>query len=83
MEKSIRLSASKYQVRYTEAFKQRVYEEYLRSGCSQGSLLRKYEIGSHSSIRRWLKDLGYESRTPLEKPIPMSPDAAIASKADD
>lgn len=46
---------------YSEAFKRTVIEEYLRTGASQRSLMRKYEIKMQHAFRTWMKQLGYEN----------------------
>lgn len=45
---------------YSAAFKRKVCEEYLRTGQSKMSLLRKYNIRMKSGIQKWLQQLGYE-----------------------
>ena len=45
--------------RYSEAFKRQVIEEYLATGCSQKSLLRKYEIAAKGVFLQWMRQLGY------------------------
>lgn len=44
---------------YKESFKRKVIEEYLSTGCSKISLLRKYKIGGGSPIQHWMRVLGY------------------------
>ena len=44
---------------YSEDFKRMVIHEYLAGGISQGTLLRKYNIGAKSAIPRWMKRFGY------------------------
>lgn len=46
---------------YSEAFKRAVIEEYLRTGASQRSLMRKYEIKMQHAFQTWMKQLGYEN----------------------
>lgn len=45
---------------YSEPFKRKVCEEYLLTGQSKMSLLKKYDIKMRSGIQKWLRDLGYE-----------------------
>jgi len=45
---------------YSEAFRQKVIEEYLTSNVSKMFLLRKYNIKIKSGIQRWMKLYGYE-----------------------
>lgn len=45
---------------YSELFKRKVIEEYLHSGQSKMSLLKKYDIKMKSGIQRWMQQLGYE-----------------------
>lgn len=44
---------------YSRAFKKRVIEEYLATGCSKMFLLRKYDIQFKSAIQTWMRVLGY------------------------
>ena len=48
-----------FQPRYEEGFKRKVIEEYLSTGCSKMSLLRKYDIPFKSAIQTWMRILGY------------------------
>ena len=45
---------------YKEDFKRKVIEEYLSTGCTKASLLRKYKIPFVSAIQHWMKVLGYK-----------------------
>jgi transposase len=45
---------------YSESFKRKVCEEYLLTGHSKMSLLKKYNIRMKSGIHKWLGQLGYE-----------------------
>lgn len=45
---------------YPEAFKKKVVEEYLITGVSKVSLLKKYDIRMRSGIQKWMKQLGYQ-----------------------
>lgn len=44
---------------FDESFKRKVIEEYLTTGCSKVSLLKKYNIHFKSAIQTWMKKLGY------------------------
>ena len=50
---------------YCESFRRKVIEEYLNSGASKMSLLRKYDIKIKSGIQRWMKLYGYKDKQPL------------------
>ena len=50
---------SLFKAAYDDVFKRAVIEEYLRTGCSKMSLLRKYNIRFKSAIQKWMRDLGY------------------------
>ena len=43
--------------RYSQAFKQQVVREY-EAGASIYSLLEKYGIGSHQTVKRWIEQYG-------------------------
>ena len=45
---------------YSNDFKRKVIEEYLSTGCSKESLLRKYSIRFGGAIQLWMRQLGYE-----------------------
>ena len=45
---------------YSEPFKRNVCEEYLSTGQSKMSLLKKYDIRMKSGIQKWMRQLGYE-----------------------
>jgi hypothetical protein len=45
---------------YPESFKRKVIEEYLYTGVTKMTLLRKYGIKTKSGIQRWMKKLGYK-----------------------
>lgn len=49
---------------YSEPFKRMVIQEYLNTGVSKMSLLRKYDIKMKSGIQRWMRQLGYENIRP-------------------
>lgn len=48
-----------FQPHYDRGFKTKVIEEYLATGCSKMSLLRKYNIQFKSAIQTWMRILGY------------------------
>ncbi len=48
-----------FQPHYDRAFKTKVIEEYLATGCSKMSLLGKYNIHFKSAIQTWMRVLGY------------------------
>ena len=48
-----------FQPHYDVAFKSKVIEEYLSTGCTKMSLLRKYNIAFKSAITTWMRVLGY------------------------
>ena len=48
-----------FQPHYDSSFKKKVIEEYLATGCSKMSLLRKYNIHFKSAIQTWMRVLGY------------------------
>ncbi len=64
MKKSIQLSSSKYQIRYTEEFKRHVCNEYIAGQGGKNELARKYGIGGSSTITKWLRSFGYENTPP-------------------
>jgi transposase len=47
------------QPHYDQAFKRKVIEEYLATGCTKMFLLRKYDIQFKSAIQTWMRILGY------------------------
>lgn len=51
----------KYQ-HYIEAFKLSVIRDYLSSDMSMNACAKKYRIGYRSSLHRWLRQYGYESK---------------------
>lgn len=60
----IYLSESKYHVRYSESFKRKVCEEYLRGGQTKQAVWKKYlNKEEKGRLSRWLRALGYEDRT--------------------
>jgi len=44
---------------YTEELKHLVCEEHVNDGASLNSLVRKYQLSSHSLIHEWLRKYGY------------------------
>jgi transposase len=48
-----------FQPRYDQAFKRKVIEEYLATGCSKMDLIRKYNIQFKSAIQTWMRVLRY------------------------
>lgn len=55
-----------FQPHYDREFKRKVVEEYLATGCTKMSLLRKYNIQFKSAIQTWMRMLGY--RDPGSQP---------------
>ena len=49
-----------FQPHYDRAFKRKVIEEYLTTGCTKMFLLRKYDIQFKSGIQTWMRVLGYK-----------------------
>jgi transposase-like protein len=51
----------KIQVRkiYDDAFKRKLIQEYLETGCCKMDLIRKYNIHFKSAIQTWMRRLGY------------------------
>jgi len=43
--------------RYSQAFKQQIVREY-EAGASIYSLLQKYGVGGHNTVKRWIKQYG-------------------------
>jgi transposase len=57
-----------FQPHYDRAFKTKVIEEYLATGCTKIFLLRKYNIQFKSAIQTWMRVLGYsDSNGPVQK----------------
>jgi transposase-like protein len=55
---------------YDEVFKRMVIEEYLATGCTKMSLIRKYDIQFKSAIQTWMRILGYKDPfNASQKPI--------------
>lgn len=53
-----------FQPHYPKGFKRKVIEEYLATGCTKMSLLRKYNIQFKSAIQTWMRILGYSDPWP-------------------
>lgn len=45
---------------YDRAFKEKVVNEYLVTGCTKMFLIRKYDIRFKSAIQTWMRILGYK-----------------------
>lgn len=48
-----------FEAHYDRAFKKKVIEEYLATGCAKMFLIRKYNIQFKSAIQTWMRILGY------------------------
>jgi len=53
-----------FQPHYSKRFKRKVIEEYLATGCTKTSLLRKYKIQFKSALQTWMRRLGYTDPSP-------------------
>ena len=60
MEQKRQKKGEHFNSKYSEKFKRKVIEEYLRIGCTKMDLVRKYKIRSKSGITSWMQELGYE-----------------------
>lgn len=60
MERKKPKKGEHFNSKYSEKFKRKVIEEYLRKGCTKMDLVRKYKIRSKSGITTWMQELGYE-----------------------
>ncbi len=60
MEQKRQKKGEHFNSKYSEKFKRKVIEEYLRTGCHKMDLIRKYKIRSKSGITSWMQELGYE-----------------------
>ncbi|SRR5258705_9178522 len=58
--KSGKMDKKLFQPHYDRAFKTKVIEEYLATGCAKMFLLRKYNIQFKSAIQTWMRVLGYK-----------------------
>lgn len=56
--------------KYSEAYKRKIIEEYLRSGTPKLILQRKYGIRFKSAISTWMKKLGYEDIHRIKQYLP-------------
>lgn len=45
---------------YSEEFKRKICEEYLRGGVTKVFLLKKYNIRFRSAVQKWMQQLGYK-----------------------
>ena len=45
---------------YDRAFKEKVINEYLLTGCTKMFLIRKYNIQFKSALQTWMRVLGYK-----------------------
>ena len=59
MDKYFRLSSSRYMIRYTAEFKNKVCKEYIDSKESKSYLQCKYGIKGHDRLLNWLKNYPY------------------------
>ena len=48
-----------FQPHYDREFKTKIVEEYLATGCTKMSLIRKYNIQFKSAVQTWIRVLGY------------------------
>jgi transposase len=54
---------------YDEKFKRKIIDEYLSTGCSKMSLIRKYNIQFKSAIQTWMRVRGYrDPNAVIQKP---------------
>ncbi|MFN2458191.1 MAG: hypothetical protein ABR502_08330 [Chitinophagaceae bacterium] len=53
------MDSKRFQPHYDRAFKTKVIEEYLATGCTKMFLIRKYNIQFKSAIQTWMRVLGY------------------------
>lgn len=47
---------------YGEAFKRKVIEEYLSTGCTKAFLIKKYHIYQKDGIQTWMRQMGYTDK---------------------
>ena len=59
MEKYLKLSVSRYHIRYTAEFKNILCKEYLEGKESKIELQRKYGITGHDRLKIWLENYPY------------------------
>jgi transposase len=58
-----------FEPRYDRAFKEKVINEYLVTGCTKMFLIRKYKIQFKSAVQTWMRILGYtDPRQGLQLP---------------
>ncbi|MBF0352357.1 MAG: transposase [SAR324 cluster bacterium] len=70
MQKAIRLSTSKYHIRYTEEFKRQIRDEYLSGQKSKSELARNHGIGGGAyRITLWLRSMNAENRSTFLNPL--------------
>lgn len=65
---------------YSESFRRKVIEEYLQSGVSKMSLLKKYDIRSKSAIQKWMRQLGYVDIHQKKGSLPLINTIALSAK---
>ena len=65
---------------YSESFKRAVIGEYLASGVSKMSLLKKYGIRYKSAIQKWMKQYGYEDIHKKTGSLPSTPIFSVPAK---
>ena len=53
-----------FEPHYDRAFKEKVINEYLVTGCTKMFLIRKYNIQFKSAIQTWMRVLGYKDPQP-------------------
>ena len=65
---------------YSESFRRKVIEEYLKSGVSKMSLLKKYDIRSKSAIQKWMRQLGYVDIHQKKRSLPLISTIGLSAK---
>jgi transposase-like protein len=73
MDKYLKLTSSRYHIRYTAEFKNRVCKEYLGGEGSKIELQRKYGITGHCRIKDWLERFPYIEETKRSKQVKEEP----------
>lgn len=68
--------------KYSLSFKRQVVEEYLCTGVSKMSLLRKYDIKFKSAIQKWLKLFELQDKWIINKALQINSDISKDLKAD-
>jgi hypothetical protein len=68
MERYLKKHPSKWQNRYTEAFKRHVCEELIAGPLGPKALEQKYNLGK-STVAFWLKQLGYAYKKDDQLPL--------------